>query len=222
MIVKRLKNSNPHVVHHTLLLLEACMKNCGSKFHQEVLSSRFLEELKDIITHSPPTSEVSKKLLEMIQVWYGAFGSKPQFTAVKDIHTILQVSGYQFPAAKESDYMFAAQCAPDWVDGDQCFRCRADFTLFKRRHHCRACGQIFCDSCSSRQMYLPQFGIEKNVRVCDTCFEKAPTKTQTPQTQNKKADEEARREKELEDKFQEDLQLALALSQSVNNQSVSF
>ena len=219
MIVKRLRNSNPHVVHHTLLLLEACMKNCGSQFHREVLSTRFLEELKEIITHNPPSSEVSKKLLEMIQVWYSAFGSKQQFTAVKDIHTILQVSGYQFPAAKESDHMFAAQCAPDWVDGDQCFRCRADFTLFKRRHHCRACGQIFCDACSSRQMYLPQFGIEKNVRVCETCFEKTPTMAQAPPVQSKKADEEARREKELEDKFQEDLQLALALSQSVSNQN---
>lgn len=194
------------------------MKNCGSDFHREILSSRFLEELKEIITHSPPNSEVTKKLLEMIQIWYGAFGNKPQFTSIKDIHTILQVSGYSFPAAKESDYMFAAQCAPDWVDGTACFRCRAEFGIFKRKHHCRACGQIFCNTCSSREMYLPQFGIEKNVRVCDICYDKnAPTKQTLPKSNvdGKSEDEaEKRRQKEIADKFEEDLQLALALSQS--------
>lgn len=29
-ISRRLKNSNPNIVHHTLVLLEACMKNCGT------------------------------------------------------------------------------------------------------------------------------------------------------------------------------------------------
>lgn len=220
-IVKRLRNSNPHVVHHSLVLLEACMKNCGSNFHSEIISRKVLEELTEIIQANPPNSEVTKKLLEMIQIWNTAFGGKPQFTAIKDIHSILKVSGYQFPAVKESDHMFVAQCAPDWVDGNQCFRCRAEFSFFKRKHHCRACGQIFCDSCSSHQMYLPQFGIEKNVRVCDNCYEKQSSKQMSAsvnkdQTGKSMNDEEAQRvrEKELADKFEEDLQLALALSKS--------
>lgn len=51
-------------------------------------------------------------------------------------------------------------------------RCRVEFGVFTRKHHCRACGQIFCDRCSNKQMLLPQFGIEKKVRVCEACFDK--------------------------------------------------
>ena len=40
------------------------------------------------------------------------------------------------------------------------------------QHHCRNCGQVFCNKCSSKQSIIPQFGIEREVRVCDTCFDK--------------------------------------------------
>lgn len=39
----------------------------------------------------------------------------------------------------------------------------------KRRHHCRRCGRIFCESCSSRSQLLPQY--DAPVRVCDDCFQ---------------------------------------------------
>jgi len=30
-----------------------------------------------------------------------------------------------------------------------CYDCGKAFTTFRRRHHCRVCGQIFCWKCSS-------------------------------------------------------------------------
>jgi hypothetical protein len=50
-------------------------------------------------------------------------------------------------------------------------RIPALFTLSKRRHHCRLCGDIFCDSCSSHRVTLPLEGPEfdKPVRICDLC-----------------------------------------------------
>ena len=30
-----------------------------------------------------------------------------------------------------------------------CYACEEKFTVFRRRHHCRLCGQVFCNSCSS-------------------------------------------------------------------------
>ncbi|PKU31189.1 hepatocyte growth factor-regulated tyrosine kinase substrate isoform x1 [Limosa lapponica baueri] len=51
--------------------------------------------------------------------------------------------------------------APDWVDAEECHRCRVQFGVVTRKHHCRACGQIFCGKCSSKYSTIPKFGIEK-------------------------------------------------------------
>ena len=37
-----------------------------------------------------------------------------------------------------------------------CSKCQRFFTFFLRRHHCRSCGWIFCDACSSRFFTLPE------------------------------------------------------------------
>ena len=44
---------------------------------------------------------------------------------------------------------------------------------FVPRHHCRACGQVFCDACSSRVAFLPGHDAASGdvaLRVCDACF----------------------------------------------------
>jgi len=53
----------------------------------------------------------------------------------------------------------------------ECPHCDALFTLSKRRHHCRLCGDVFCDPCSSHRVELPLPGVEfeKPVRICDFC-----------------------------------------------------
>lgn len=53
----------------------------------------------------------------------------------------------------------------------KCPHCDALFTLSKRRHHCRLCGDVFCDACSSHRVELPLPGaeFEKPVRICDFC-----------------------------------------------------
>lgn len=85
------------------------------------MSTRFLDQMKDIAISSPP-GKVQEKILELIQIWHSAFSKRQEYGAISDVHRILKHHGYKFPLAKESDAMFAAQCAPDWVDGDQCFR----------------------------------------------------------------------------------------------------
>ncbi len=59
---------------------------------------------------------------------------------------------------------------PAWVpdaDAPNCMGCSEAFTLLKRRHHCRACGKVYCGRCSNRFMPLPQFGLDRPVRVCN-------------------------------------------------------
>ncbi|PAA73200.1 hypothetical protein BOX15_Mlig021178g1 [Macrostomum lignano] len=64
--------------------------------------------------------------------------------------------------------------APEWVpdcSSPRCSNggCRVEFTLLRRRHHCRACGGLFCHSCSSWSASLPQFGYNEAVRLCQYC-----------------------------------------------------
>ncbi|KAI9199826.1 uncharacterized protein BJ171DRAFT_199050 [Polychytrium aggregatum] len=55
-------------------------------------------------------------------------------------------------------------------DAHQCRHCERRFTLFVRRHHCRWCGYIFCDACSSARISFPGQPSDLQHRVCDSCF----------------------------------------------------
>lgn len=76
---------------------------------------------------------------------------------------LMKQEGYKFPILRESDAMFSADSAPEWLDGNVCHHCRVQFGVLNRKHHCRACGQVFCHNCSSKNISLPKFGIEKEV-----------------------------------------------------------
>ncbi|KAH9255763.1 hypothetical protein BASA81_006157 [Batrachochytrium salamandrivorans] len=60
-----------------------------------------------------------------------------------------------------------------WVpdeDRSKCFGCSSKFTLFNRRHHCRACGEVFDSSCAGNFKPLPTYPKAGPQRVCDLCF----------------------------------------------------
>lgn len=50
-----------------------------------------------------------------------------------------------------------------------CTACATPFTLFRRKHHCRFCGRIYCASCSTQKIDGRAFGLDDAVRVCDEC-----------------------------------------------------
>ncbi|TDH67239.1 hypothetical protein CCR75_000445 [Bremia lactucae] len=74
------------------------------------------------------------------------------------------------------------QWVPD-VSVDRCMLCRTDFGFWIRRHHCRRCGAVVCDSCSgSRTKFInkasknrlqtviaPNKMAKEDCRVCDAC-----------------------------------------------------
>jgi len=51
-----------------------------------------------------------------------------------------------------------------------CNKCYDNFGVFKRKHHCRSCGYVFCDKCSSYNKPCPILGYYKDVRHCEKCF----------------------------------------------------
>jgi hypothetical protein len=65
---------------------------------------------------------------------------------------------------------------PRWVPDEAimyCHSCNSQFDLYNRKHHCRHCGMIYCDPCSSNRVLLPhEYGYRDPVRVCMDCYEK--------------------------------------------------
>jgi hypothetical protein len=51
-----------------------------------------------------------------------------------------------------------------------CEKCAKPFTVSVRRHHCRNCGKVYCQSCSFRKAAVLARGITTEVRLCDACY----------------------------------------------------
>ncbi|CAB4007768.1 hepatocyte growth factor-regulated tyrosine kinase substrate isoform X1 [Paramuricea clavata] len=182
---------------------------------------------------------VKNEILRILNAWAYGFRNEPKYKIVEDTRNLMKMEGYTFPDRNESDAMFSALKAPDWADGDVCHRCRVKFGTFTRQHHCRCCGEVFCGKCSSKSSVIAKFGIEREVRVCDPCFDQlnpgeASSSSSTSQTSSssKPADgnlppeylssalakesqiPEKKSDEEIKRQEQEDLQLAMALSVS--------
>merc|ERR1712061_579364 len=64
----------------------------------------------------------------------------------------------------------AAVWVPDSEAGT-CMHCKkVQFTLVNRRHHCRKCGVVCCNTCSSKSFLLPAQS-SKPMRGCMTCYD---------------------------------------------------
>ncbi|CRL02557.1 CLUMA_CG015832, isoform A [Clunio marinus] len=230
-IKKKMFSTNPHTALYALMVLESVVKNCGSPIHEEISNKSNCETYTQLVQQTTHEN-VRNKMLELIQTWSFAFRTAHKYRGIKDTMNILKTEGYKFPEMKDvSDKLFVSDVAPEWAEGDVCHRCRVSFSLVQRKHHCRNCGQVFCGQCSSKTSTLPKFGIEKEVRVCDGCYDQL----QRPSTSSimpslKKEEEELPaeylasplaqqsqqpvRKTEEELREEEELQLALALSQS--------
>jgi ankyrin repeat protein len=61
------------------------------------------------------------------------------------------------------------QVEPTWLDGQNCMNCDIKFNISHRKHHCRHCGRLLCNKCTSQQMPIVKFDLNKPVRVCEIC-----------------------------------------------------
>lgn len=61
---------------------------------------------------------------------------------------------------------------PHWTPDAEvtnCVGCNVKFDFLKRRHHCRRCGQIFCNNCCSARVQFHRMGFVDPVRLCGSC-----------------------------------------------------
>ncbi|KAJ7671923.1 hypothetical protein B0H17DRAFT_947969 [Mycena rosella] len=176
---RRLNHKNPNVQNLALGLTDICIKNGGDLFLAEVASREFMDNLVSILKIPILNLDVKNNILRLVQNWSIAFEGKPTLNYVAQVYKTLTSEGFKFPPkdlAVANSAMVDTQTAPDWIDSDVCLRCRTAFSFTNRKHHCRNCGQVFDQACSSKSIPLPHFGITQEVRVCDSCYPKITKK----------------------------------------------
>jgi growth factor-regulated tyrosine kinase substrate len=209
----------------------------------EIASREFMDNLTSLLKaygSAAVNDEVRAKILELIQNWATAAEGRPALVYIGEVYKTLQREGFQFPpkqAVASSMFDSSAVCLsktftengtdqfrpqpPEWIESDVCMRCRSAFTFTNRRHHCRNCGGVFCGSCSSKTLPLPEYGITQPVRVDDGCYQKLTEKSRgftVPKGFDASAPAKTLyqgmqpREARVEDSFDADLKRALEMS----------
>nr|XP_008113392.1 PREDICTED: RUN and FYVE domain-containing protein 2 isoform X1 [Anolis carolinensis] len=90
-----------------------------------------------------------------------------QEEALQELAGKLSESKLKIEDIKEANKALQGQVWLKDKDATHCKLCEAEFSLSRRKHHCRNCGEIFCNACSDNELPLPSS--PKPVRVCDTC-----------------------------------------------------
>lgn len=87
--------------------------------------------------------------------------------SLEEVGAQLRESKLEMENLKENSAVFLDS---QWMDSKQvkqCALCQQSFSVTRRKHHCRLCGNVFCQTCSDNKMELASSA--KPARVCDTC-----------------------------------------------------
>ncbi|XP_010564017.1 PREDICTED: 1-phosphatidylinositol 3-phosphate 5-kinase isoform X12 [Haliaeetus leucocephalus] len=110
--------------------------------------------------HDPRTAVQLRSLSTVLKRLKEIMEGKSQFVAASEGPGDFQTS------LKDSDlkqyWMPDSQCK-------ECYDCSEKFTTFRRRHHCRLCGQIFCSRCCNQEIPGKFMGYTGDLRACTYC-----------------------------------------------------
>ncbi|CAF3400423.1 unnamed protein product [Rotaria sp. Silwood1] len=114
--------------------------------------------------------------VEVVHVWPGEDNNRvaSDVTPRKFMEMVVFAGSYISAPTKMLTEMVADQIAPSyWVpnkDVNECSHCKLIFGSEHSKHHCRACGHVFCDTCTTSRRVVPWIDADKPVRVCDKCY----------------------------------------------------
>lgn len=178
--------NNPNILESTLKLCDICVKNGGSHFLVEINSKEFVDYLVDFIfkvhydvkNYKVYSSEakygIGCQILRLVKEWSMYFQNKYLGNHLEKVYASLEKQGYEFPdvdLSNKAGNFIDLETPPDWIDGRECMICYNPFSVMNRKHHCRACGGVFCQTHSGNDIPLVSLGIMQPVRVCDDCFQ---------------------------------------------------
>lgn len=82
------------------------------------------------------------------------------------------------------EFTLQARTPTTWIPDarvQRCFACNVEFSIFRRKHHCRSCGRIFCAACTSYREKIPSYyrsytpspsQMTETQRMCAKCASK--------------------------------------------------
>ncbi|XP_036278321.1 1-phosphatidylinositol 3-phosphate 5-kinase isoform X10 [Pipistrellus kuhlii] len=128
----------------------------------EELQRRPSAVLENSLPHPQENTETRRKAEP-------AFGGHDPRTAVqlRSLSTVLKrlkeiMEGKSQDSDLKQYWMPDSQCK-------ECYDCSEKFTTFRRRHHCRLCGQIFCSRCCNQEIPGKFMGYTGDLRACTYC-----------------------------------------------------
>lgn len=223
---------NPNLLTLALKLVDLCVKNGGHHFLIELSSKEFVDYLIDYIfkihynleevqvIENEAKFKVGSFILSLIKDWTLFFEDQSRLNYVEKCYHQLLNQGYEFPALEVGGHLsnnfIDSEAPPDWIDNDECMICYNPFSLMNRKHHCRSCGGVYCQTHSAHNSPLVALGIMEPVRVCDNCYEKIKFKN----SNNLSKVKHKRTESQAENNDDEDEQLRKAIELSLQDGQV--
>ncbi|CAG8457556.1 16471_t:CDS:10 [Funneliformis caledonium] len=96
-IRKRLSKS-VNVQHRTLTVLKSMVDNCGAKFHAEIASKKFLDDLELVATSQSTDDVIKNKIISLLSDLTEMFQNEPSLYQISNLYTRLTgLSGVQTP-----------------------------------------------------------------------------------------------------------------------------
>ncbi|XP_047411878.1 RUN and FYVE domain-containing protein 1 isoform X2 [Sciurus carolinensis] len=129
--------------------------------HEKDTSSLLRTELQQVEGLKKELRELQEEKIELQKV------CDEQEQALQEMGLHLSQSKLKMEDIKEVNKALKGHT---WLKDDEathCKQCEKEFSISRRKHHCRNCGHIFCNTCSSNELALPSY--PKPVRVCDNC-----------------------------------------------------
>lgn len=114
-ITKKLSHRVPRVALQALVVLDACVSNCGREFQKLVSSQDFINELRPLVSRGDLVGEKTRGL---IKKWSKEFENEAELSLIVSFYHYLRSAGAQFPA-EESDKRRPINTNPDVVDSQR-------------------------------------------------------------------------------------------------------
>ncbi|CAF0897484.1 unnamed protein product [Adineta ricciae] len=144
--------------------LEDCVNELRTtKTMANSLTNQLKEKMEQISAEKDKLSEDNAGLRVQLQKLKIDFENSE--SVQHDFVKLSQALQVQLEELRNSENELRWQPEEDYTE---CQRCRQQFSVTWRKHHCRHCGKVLCKDCTSKTIYTGPNN--RPSRVCDVCY----------------------------------------------------